>query len=59
MDISTKFGMSKIEFTDHMNLKKKEEQTVNASVHLRRGNKRLIGENVGTKCGTETEGKVI
>ena len=32
---------------------------VSASVPLRRGNKILKGANTGTKCGTETEGKVI
>ena len=46
-------------FTDHMKLKKKEDQTVDASVLLRRGNKILTGENMETKCGIETEGKVI
>jgi hypothetical protein len=42
-----------------MKLKKKEVQTVNASVLLRRGNKILMGGNTKTKCGTETEGKDI
>jgi hypothetical protein len=46
-------------FTDHMKLKKKEDQTVDASVLLRRGSKILTGENMETKCGIETEGKVI
>jgi len=40
-----------------MKLKKKEDQSVGASVLLRRGNKILTGEN--TKCGAETEGKAI
>ena len=48
-----------IVFTDHMKLKKKEEQSVDASVLLRRGNKILTGANIQTKCGAETEGKAI
>jgi hypothetical protein len=41
-----------------MKLKKKEDQSVGASV-LRRGNKILMGGNKETKCGADTEGKVI
>jgi hypothetical protein len=33
-----------------MKLKKKEDQSVDASVLLRRGNKILTGENMGAKC---------
>jgi hypothetical protein len=40
-----------------MKLKKKEDQSVNASVILRRGIKILIGGNMETKCGAETERK--
>jgi hypothetical protein len=44
-----------IQFTDHMKLKKKEDQSVNASVLLRRGNKIIIGgrgrESLGTGLG--------
>jgi hypothetical protein len=40
-------------------LKKKEDQSVAASVFLRRGNKILTGGNTETKCGAETEGKAI
>jgi hypothetical protein len=50
---------SKIQFTDHMKLKKKEVQSVDVSVFLRRENKILKGENMETKCGAETEGKAI
>jgi hypothetical protein len=32
-----------IQITDHMNLKKKEDQSVDASVLLRRGNKIITG----------------
>jgi hypothetical protein len=42
-----------------MKLKKKEDQSVNASVLLRRGNKIPTGGNTETKCGAETEGKAI
>ena len=42
-----------------MKLKKKEDQNVGTSVFLRRVNKLLIGGNMETKCGAETEGKAI
>jgi hypothetical protein len=38
---------------------KKEDQSVNVSVLLRRENKILTGGNMKTKCGAETEGKAI
>jgi len=39
--------------------KNKEDQSVNASVLLRRRNEILTGENAKTKCGAETKGKAI
>jgi hypothetical protein len=42
-----------------MKLKKKEDQSMDVSVLLRRGNKILKGGNKETKCGAETEGKAI
>jgi hypothetical protein len=42
-----------------MKLKKKENKSVGASVFLRKGNKILMGANIETNCGTETEGKAI
>jgi hypothetical protein len=42
-----------------MTLKKKEDQSVGASVLLRKGNNILMGPNMETKCGLETEGKAI
>jgi hypothetical protein len=42
-----------------MKLKKKEDQSVGASILLRRGKKILTGENMETKYGAETEGKAI
>jgi hypothetical protein len=38
---------------------KKEDKSVDASVLLRRGNKRLTRGNRETKCGAETERKAI
>jgi hypothetical protein len=42
-----------------MKPKKKEDQSANASVLLRRGNKILTGGNMETKYGTETEERAI
>jgi hypothetical protein len=42
-----------------MKLKKKEDQSVDTSVLLRRGNKIPMGGDTETKCGAETEGKAI
>jgi len=41
----------------HMKLKKKKDQSVDALILLRRGNKIITGGNIETKCGAETEGK--
>jgi hypothetical protein len=49
--LAQKLRISKIQFTDYMKLKKKEDQSVGASVLLRRGNKILMGANTETKCG--------
>jgi hypothetical protein len=57
--LAQKFGMPNIKFTDHMKLKKKEQQYLDAAVLLRRGKNILMGGNLGTKCGTESEGKTI
>jgi hypothetical protein len=59
VDISQKLGIHKIQFTDHMKLKKKEDQSVDASVLLRRGNKILKGRNMETKCEAKTVEKII
>ena len=40
--LAQKLGLSKIQFTDHMKLKKKEDQSVGASFLLRKGNKILL-----------------
>ena len=57
--LTQKLRISKIQFTDHIKLKKKEGQIVDALVLLRRGNKILTGGNMETKYGAETEGKAI
>jgi hypothetical protein len=57
--LAQKLRIYKIEFTDHIMLKKKEGQSVDASVLLGRGNKIFEGGNMETKCRAETEGKAI
>jgi hypothetical protein len=42
-----------------MKLKKKEDQSVGASVLLIRGNKILTGANREAKCRAESEGKTV
>ena len=42
-----------------MKLKKKEDQSVDTSILLRRGNKIPMEGVTETKCGAETEGKAI
>jgi hypothetical protein len=52
-----KLGIPKIQFTNHMKLKKKEDHNVNTSIHLRRGEQK---EGVTeTKCDAETEGMIL
>ena len=48
-----------MQFTDCINVKKKEAQSVDTSVLLSRGNKILMGGERETKCGAETERKAI
>jgi hypothetical protein len=42
-----------------MKLKKKEDQSVDTLVLLRKGNTISMGRNTETKCGAETEGMTI
>ena len=51
--------MPKIQFTDHMKLKKKDDQSVDTSVLLRMGNEIPTVGDTETKCGAETEGLTI
>ena len=57
--LSQKLRIPRIQVTDHMKLKRKEDQSVDAPVLLRRGNKILMGENTETKDRAETKGKTI
>jgi hypothetical protein len=45
VDISPKFRILKIQFTDHMKLKRKKDPSVDDTVLLRSGNKVLMGGN--------------
>ena len=51
--------MCSSDLTDHMKLKKKEDQRVDASVLLRSRNKLLAGGNMEKGYEAETEGKAI
>ena len=51
--------ISKIQFTNQMKLKKKEEQSMDILVLLTRGNKIPTRGNTETKCGAESEGKTF
>jgi hypothetical protein len=57
--VRAEINPARIQLTDHMKLKKKEDQSVGALVLLRRLNKILIGANMEIKCRAETEGKAI
>ena len=46
-----------VSFTNYMKLKKKEDQSVDTLILLRRGNKTPMEGVTERKCGTETEGK--
>ena len=48
--------ITKIQFTDHMTLKKKEGQSMDASVLIKMMNKICTRGNMETKCGAEPEG---
>ena len=48
-----------MQFTDHMKLKKKEDQNMDTLVLLRRENKIPMGRYTEMKCGSESEGKAI
>jgi hypothetical protein len=53
------FRILKIQFTEHVKLKNKEDQSVDTSVLLRRRIKIPMGADTVTKFGAETEGKAI
>ena len=55
--LAQKLGIPMKQFIDHMKLKKKEDQSADTLVLLRKGNKILKGRNMEIKYGAETEGK--
>jgi hypothetical protein len=57
--LAPKIKIPKIQFTDHMKLKNKEDQSVDTLVLHRRGNKLPMRGDRETKCGAETEEKAI
>ena len=58
--ISTqKFRLPKIQFTDQMKVKKKEDHNVDTSIPLIRGIKIPMGGDIETKGRIETKGKAI
>jgi hypothetical protein len=59
VDISHNLRISKIQFTNHMKLEKKVDQSVDTSFFLRRGNKIPMVGVTETKCGAGTEGMTI
>jgi hypothetical protein len=54
-----KLRITKIQFTDHVKLRKKEDQSMDALILLRRGNKILKGGNIEAKFGADNKGKAI
>jgi len=56
--LAQKFRIPKIQFIDHMKLKK-ENQSVDTSVLIRRGNNILTGGSTEARSGAETEEKNI
>jgi hypothetical protein len=52
--LAQKLQLTKIQFPDHRKLKK-EDQSVGASVFLRRRTKLLTGANIEIKCRAEKE----
>jgi hypothetical protein len=58
-ELAQKLEILKIQYTDHMKLKKKEDQSVDVLVLLRRRSKILTGANTMTKYRAKTERKAI
>jgi hypothetical protein len=57
--LAQKLRIFKIQFAKHMKLKKKEDQSADASFLLRMGNKIPMEGVTEIKLGTETEGWTI
>jgi hypothetical protein len=47
--LAQKFGIPKIQFTDHMKPKKKEDQNVDASLHPQNTHRRKYGDKVWSR----------
>ena len=57
--LAQNFVVPKTQFTDHMKLKKKKDQSADNLDFLRRGNKIPMGRDREEMCGAKTEGKTI
>jgi hypothetical protein len=57
--LAQKHGIPKIQFAKHMELKRKEDQSVDTSVLFRKGNKIPMEGVTETKYEAETEGMTI
>jgi hypothetical protein len=57
--LAPKARIPKIQNTDHMKLKKREDQSVDAFVLLRRMSKILMGRHTVTEYGVKTKGVTI
>ena len=54
--LGKKLGIPPIQFTNHMKLKKKEDQSVDVSILFRRGNKIIMGCRGSEGLGRKREG---
>jgi hypothetical protein len=52
--LAQKFRIPNIQFTNHMKLNKEEDQSVDTSILLKRGNKIPMEGTTETKCEAET-----
>ena len=59
MELAQTLIIPKIQFTENMKIKRKEEQSVHDLVLLRRVNKILMGGHIEAKCGAESERETI
>jgi hypothetical protein len=57
--LAQKPRITKIQFAKHMKLKKKEDQSMNSLILLRRGNKIPMEGITEAKFGAETEGMTM
>jgi hypothetical protein len=57
--LAQKLRIPKIQFTNHLKLRKKKDQSVDTSILLRRESKIPMKGVTETKCGAETEERTI